>query len=414
MNNNSFFNDLLREYGIFFDQIKENTIDDFIKKGFEKIPDEAKENINAIFQYFPGLAAEALGAKDAIGKSKELLDGAYKISITEGMHLAKSRASKNAFRGALLSNSSNQVAGQAELFKVEDSIKLIQAPKYALCVFDAVSAITGQYYMAEINHKLSAIEDKTDRILEYLESTTRGELWASDQILNEVLRNLGIIKENETQKAAYYQQVLTVKKDVLAKMKLFNLQINASRQKVNSKSKPDEIENLIKLVGDYYPQYWYTIYLYEKSVFCEIGLGDIEDPILLESMKNDVLGYIDDYMRAFESDRIELYEIVNNAKKLNLKKIPQLKDYIGVPNTLLFQLYELFAMTENIVSDKREERKKALQDRIKKGMEDLGDTALLADQIRRIDDYIAKKTEAIDVVKIGDDILIKYNETEDN
>ena len=210
--------DYLKEYGIDIEEIAEETVDDLLKKGYTKIPDDAKESIDALLQYIPGLAADALGRKDAVNKTKKLLDGAYKVSITEGMHLVKSKATQGAYRGTLLSNATNQVAGQAEMFKIEDTLKIIQAPRYALCVFDAVSAITGQYYMAEINHKLSDIENKTDRILDYLENKTRGELWSSDQILNDVIKNIGYIKSNETQKVAYYQQVLSIKKDALAKI----------------------------------------------------------------------------------------------------------------------------------------------------------------------------------------------------
>lgn len=407
--------DYLKDYGIDVEKIIDDKVDDLLKKGYEKVPDEAKEAIDAMLQYIPGLAVEAIVSRDAISKSKKLLDGAFKVSITDGMHLAKSKASKNAFRGTLLANANNQIAGQAELFKIEDSLKLIQAPRYALCVFDAVSAVTGQYYMAEINHKLASIEDKTDRILGYLENNTRGELWSNDQILNEVIRNIDHIKTNEIQKTAYYQQVLSIKKDALAKMMLFDLQINSSKRKIDTKSKAEDIEKFTEIIAEYYPQYWFTIYLYAKSVFCEIALAEIDDPILLNNMKDEILNFVKKYRSAFDKDRVELSNIVKNAKALNLKKIPKL----GIGNHMygqnnifiaLLQLYDVVAGAENLVADSKEAKKKSILKRINSEMEDLGDVEVLIDQTKRIENHLLKVSGPVEVVKIGDDVLIKYND----
>lgn len=429
MADNKNFFDYLKENGIDIEAIAKEKAEDLLKKGYEKISDEAKDNINAFLQYIPGLATEALQKKDAIQKSKKMLEGAYKISITDGMHLAKSKATKGAYRGSLLTNTNNQVAGQAEIFKMEGAIDLIQAPKYALCFFDTVSLVTGQYYMAEINSRLTEIENKTDRILDYLENSLRGELWANDQILNEIIQNYDYIRTNELQRTSYYDQVLLIKKDALAKMKFFDLQLASSRKRVSLKSKAEDIERIIDLVAEYYPQYWYTIYLYAKSIYCEIALAQIIDPNVLVNMKNSILDCVDNYKRLFKKDKEDLTKIIENAKAYNLKKLPKLEYRGGISSGLgykssgylnilaaLLAGYDAVATGESIVSDKKKERKEKALKKFYVEMEDFDDVSLLNDQALRIDEQINRVSEPIDIIQNGEEVYIRYtkNDEKDN
>ena len=121
-----------------------------------------------LIQYVPGLVTEAVERADAIKNSKELMKDAYKVVSKNGMHLAKSKATEGAFRGTLLSDTTNKVSGQAELLKIDKNLQIANIPKYALCVFDVLSVVTGQYFLSEINKKLSNIEKQGDRILNFL------------------------------------------------------------------------------------------------------------------------------------------------------------------------------------------------------------------------------------------------------
>ncbi len=407
--------DFLKEYGINIEAIDNETEENLFQKGFEKIPNDFVESIDYLIQYIPGLATDAMRSREATKKAKKLLDGAYKVSITDGMHLAKSKATKDAFRGTLLSDSNNQIAGQAELLKIDDSMKLAKAPQYALSIFDALSAVTGQYYMAEINHKLFSIEDKTDRILGYLENSIKGELWANDQILNEVITNSNYIKSNENQKAAYYQQVLSIRKDSLAKMKLFELQIDRSMKRINSKAKSDDFDNLTNDFKKYYPQYWYTIYLYAKSIYCEIVLGEIDSPIIIEKKRAEVQNKINYYKAAFDKNCQEVVDAVKNAKTFNLRKLPTLGminrgHSHSDPLLLLLQLYDAVATTENIISDSKESQKNMILRSFHIEMKTIGDVAVLNEQAGLIDEYMSKVCGPIELMKIGNDYYIRYGE----
>ena len=46
-------------------------------------------------------------------------DRVYRVNIPKGTHLARSKNTEGAFRGAVLDDETNQVSGQAELFEVD-------------------------------------------------------------------------------------------------------------------------------------------------------------------------------------------------------------------------------------------------------------------------------------------------------
>lgn len=402
----------LNEYGIDIQKVDKISEKELLENGYKKVDDDSLDNIGALLQYIPGLAVDAFERVDAINKSKKLLDGAYKVSIKDGMHLAKSKATKGAYRATLLSNSTNQVAGQAELFKIENAFKLAQAPKYALCIFDAVSAVVGQYYMAEINHRLIALEKKTDKILGYLENTVRGELWADDKILNEIMRNADQIENNDLLRTAYLQQVLEIKKDSLAKMTLFDLEIAASRKGVNTASKEEELYNYIGMVEEYYPKYICTLNLFAKCLFCEIALARITDPVLLGSMKDELLHYVEKYNISIAKDREDLTKLIGNANAYNLKKLPKLgyRRY-GFGNVsrvgTLLSLYEAAATVENAVADYKDVKKNNLIGKLNEDMDDFGDTAAYIEQANRIDEYKTILSNPIEILMVGDNAYIK-------
>lgn len=412
--NNDFF-DVLREYGIEFDfDVTKDKLEDLFKEGYEKIPDEAKESIDSLLQYIPGLATEVVERKDAIIQSKKMLDGAYKVSITEGMHLAKSKATEGAYRGALLSNSTNQVSGQAELFKINEQLKLPQAPLYALSVFDTVSAVTGQYYMAEINHKLSSIENKTDRILSFLDNQIKGDLCSIDQTLNEIICNMDFILQNDTEKMSYLNEVISIKREVLSKINFFKRQIDESKENVEIKSKEKDLSEEIKKITTYFPEYWYAVYLYAKAVACEIVLAKVDDPQDLSRRKDNVLSQVENYREVLEDSKTYFTSVIKKSKAYNKKKLPILRTRsYGHPEKLEL-IYNVVAELSHIYSDKRSQRGKETLQKFQSSMKECEDIKILDEQVIKIEEHINRLCNPVDIIQIDGETYIRYRIKNDN
>lgn len=399
--------DYLKQFGIIIEECTEK-VDDNNEK-YEKVPQNDKWNISALMQYLPGIVINGLEKNDIQKKIKKVLDGAYKVSITDGMHLAKSKVSKGAYRGSLLLDKNNQVAGQAELFPIDDTLKIAQTPRFFLSLFNAVSLFTGQYYMAEISNNLSAVERKTDQILNYLENKDRSKLWASNQLLNEIIGNYEYIVTNQILRESYYGQIIDIKKESLAKMCFFDLQIRTIIDGITNRTRDFEIRSQLEKIYEYCSQFWYTVYLYEKSVLCEISLGKIDNPDMLNNMRNDILGYIQKYKNAYAEYYNLILEIINNAKAYNLGKIPRIgvKSYNTIFGSIL-TIYDSIAQIENHVSDKKEQKKKHILELVNKKMEDIKDVSLLSSQLDKISMYQNRITNQLEILKIGDEIYLKF------
>ncbi len=304
----------LEEYGIEIQAI-ETDPQHLISTGYTKLPKETYTRMSAIFQYVPGLAADkaTFAAADA---NTKMLEGAYKVVIKDGMHLANSKATEGAFRGALLSNAKNQVAGQAELFKI-NPVELSKAPQYALGVFSALSMVTGQYFMTEINNRLRSLESQVSDVQSFLEDDKRSRLFACEYVLNNIFNNLHAYKNNESARQAALVEVKTIKRESIGNMQFFSGRLVNTENRLSVKDKKDAIEETVLKIGDMLPQYWCSLSTYSKSCLSEVLLSDMDDPEYLENTEDDLLKFREQYHNDFIRCEDILKSILREAKALN-------------------------------------------------------------------------------------------------
>ncbi len=125
--------------------------------GFRRMENTEIAQFNSVFQYGPQVLA-GKAYSQSVGKAfNAAVEGSFRMKLAPGMHLAASKDTLGAFRGTGLSNSTNQVAGQAEWFKKDATLSVSNAPQIALGVFNALSMVTGQYFMSQINGKMTAL-----------------------------------------------------------------------------------------------------------------------------------------------------------------------------------------------------------------------------------------------------------------
>lgn len=195
-------------------------------------------------------------------------------------------------------------------------------------------------------------------------------------------------------------------------MRFFGLQITSARNHVNTQSKASDIETMVHLITDYYPQYWFAINLYQKSVFCEIALGQIDDPTVLEGMRNTIQENINRYKTAFQKDKAEITDLVKNAATFNLWKLPVAdKKALMLLKSPLLPLvleYEGIAKVENIISNKKEENKQKLLEEFREEMRSIGDLAPLSEQLQQLDDHIARVKSPMEILQIEERTYVRY------
>ena len=145
----------LEAYGIH--SLSEDTIitpEDMTESGYKEIPDSHLGQIGMMFQQLPGLASHAIS-----------YHGTYRVYFDKSLGVLQQAKQGDGFLRAnvVQAGTNNKITGQALLKSAS------MGPLVANAVFSALSMVTGQYFLSEINSKLSSIDKKVDGIRQFLE-----------------------------------------------------------------------------------------------------------------------------------------------------------------------------------------------------------------------------------------------------
>lgn len=173
------------EYGLTIQQ-DNVTAGELTARNYRKLSGEEFSRINQVFQFIPQIAANSANQQAVNAAFKAATEGTYRVSLGAGMHLCRSRLAPGAYRAVGLSDATNQIAGNPELFANNSSLTISNAPQIALGFFNAVSIVTGQYFMSQINAKLSTLSSSISRVEKLLNAQRHGELKTAAQELSDI------------------------------------------------------------------------------------------------------------------------------------------------------------------------------------------------------------------------------------
>ena len=111
----------------------------------------------------PSAGAAGVSIGNIAGQSRETL---YKVVLKNGGKLVDSKTMEGAKRAMVMGK--NGIAENANLLAVEPD-KAGMIANAGACVFSVASMVVGQYYMQQIDSKLSVIAENIDKIIENLE-----------------------------------------------------------------------------------------------------------------------------------------------------------------------------------------------------------------------------------------------------
>ena len=299
----------LQKYAINTSLVKVDE-EELIKNGYRKIPKASLSRLSLMLQQAPGMVANEITRSAAKATADKVLVDAYRAVIPDGMHLAKKKTVENAFIGGYLNNQTNQVSGQATLFKI-DPIEISRTPQYVLGFFNAMSVVTGQYYLSEINHDLNNIKNSVDSIQTYLAENKKSKILAADQVLNNTFENLQFIKNNEWQRLANLGEIKRIKTQALADFIFYGEQLTKDLSDFSPKEKPDIIKEKVKNIGASLPLRWCALMVYAKAEMLEVLLSEIDDIEYLENTSKKIKSCRD----AYNEQYLQLKNVLNQSAK---------------------------------------------------------------------------------------------------
>ena len=303
------------------------------KTGYKKLPNNAFERISMSLQNVPGQVAMKVTEKAANRAAEDLAKNAYKVVLKDGIHLAKSKTLNGAYKGLAFLDSNNKLSTHADWVPISlDGSIVAQAPQIVLGVFNAMSIATGQYFLSQINGKLSAIEEGVSGIMGYLETEKRSEIIANDVAIMEVYKNLEFIMNSEVARQSTSIELKTIKNKSLSNILLFRTKIEATSNKLKSiqKGKLEDLEDAERDLLKDIPQYWFAVRSYANASFLYAVVADLDDPDYLGRIKADLEEKVNQFRMDCDSSDRNIKKFIETAHELNKgKTIPGIVNSIA-------------------------------------------------------------------------------------
>ena len=186
------------------------------------------------------------------------------------------------------------VRGEGGKFGGHVGFMSMGAQSMILGAFTLMSIITCQFFLTAINRKLAMIDQKIDKILEFLYGDKKAELLSEINFVQYAHANYRSIMQRGEQRTATIQSLQEARKVAIQNVEFY---IDDLDSKVQAKRLPDyklpEWENAIDQILQVHQCLEFSIQLYMTSVLLEVYYSQNYDPAYLQYVEEEVGNYID-------------------------------------------------------------------------------------------------------------------------
>ena len=223
------------------------------------------------------IAALGTGLKPVAAAVQQVVNGGqavsgyYKVTIPAGTHLAWSNA-KGEFIGSVLSNTTNQVAGQAGMTPVlcNPTMLLVAAT------------------LANIDKKLDAIQETQQEMLDFIVQKEKSALKGDLDFLMDIYNNYKHNWNSDRYKTANHIKALDVRQNAGRMIDFYREKIKKHISKKAFLHSDQDVKKQLSKVQDEFKEYQLALYLYGFGYFLEVLLQENFDAAYLESVSRKV------------------------------------------------------------------------------------------------------------------------------
>ena len=338
----------LEAYGI-HSLCEDNVIspEELTDSGYKELPDSHLGQIGMMFQQLPGLATHAISSH-----------GTYRVFFDKSLGVLQQAKQGDGFLRAnvVSAGANNNITGQALLKSAS------MGPLVANAIFSALSMVTGQYFLSEINSKLSSIDKKVDGIRQFLEMEKISGLWANEEYLQQVVDDFKSIQENEYIKQATIIQLNQIRRNSLANTNFYASSFQIKKeglQQLKKKGKKKEIVIAVSELGNLFLCYKYVLHTYCMAYYLETVLSGNMDEHYLSGLQDDIKSRISDYNKRVKTFEDEFNAFFADAKAYKPNEVTELinKAVAGGVSMAFFGSYFLGYSIANSVNEKTDASK---------------------------------------------------------
>ena len=230
---------------------------------------EQKMQVRALLQQTP----QALAAGT--------LANAYTVTFPEGLPHTLTALKQGGYGSMISAN--GQFAGSASFYPVS-------AQAAALGAFTAISAVTGQYFLTQINSELRIVNQKLDEILGFLYGEKKAELMAEISFVKYAHSNFSTIMMHEDQRVATIVSLQAAKKIAMKDIEFYLSDLDATAKK---KAKDyDDLRNLMDKAVHIKDSIEMSRQLYVVSGLLELYYSQNYEKEYINYVESDMISYV--------------------------------------------------------------------------------------------------------------------------
>lgn len=230
---------------------------------------EQKSRINAMLQYIPAAMSSA-----SMGQ-------AYIVKFPEGVVGTLTKLKQGGF-GSMIKGTDGQFVGSASLYQLSEQAAFLGG-------FTAMSCVTGQYFLSEINNKLRMIKMNLDKILEFLYGDKKAELLSEISFAKYAYQNYNSIMACDQQRVATITSLQEAKKVAIKDIEFYMVDLDMA---VNTKENND-IKMWVDRALQIKDSLDLSMQLYIMSSLLEVYYSENYDSGYLQYLEKEITAYLE-------------------------------------------------------------------------------------------------------------------------
>lgn len=262
-----------------------------------RLSDTQKAQISALYQAIPSMvSAEAM--KNAF----------YVVKWPEGLPHDLIPFKDGIGYMGIVRGEGGKFAGHARFLSMGTQALMLN-------VFTLMSIITCQFFLTEINRKLTMINQKIDKILEFLYGDKKAELLSEIHFVQYAHANFRSIMEHSEQRAATIQNLQSAQKTAIQDIEFYLADLNSTvHQKLSDRLA--DVQDAVGKALQVHQCLEFAMQLYMTANLLEVYYAQNYDPEYLKYVEEEIGNYIDNkYEKQLIADFNSLKTTLEHKRK---------------------------------------------------------------------------------------------------
>lgn len=390
---------------------------ELIENGYRKMSVNEAAYIEPLFEMAPQLVVDKMNRAAVEHVFKEATANSYKCILDPTKHLATIKGTTDVYIGGALDNKTNQLAGQARWLKNDAQLSVSNLPNIALNAFNALSIITGQYFMSQVNANLGEIHSGIKGIQKYLEDKEESELETAFQELAEILAHLQFIRKSSDRVNSTIIQLDSIRNVSKNSINLHKMQIDNVIKTATFADKETIITENLNKIRKSLVQYRFAVHIYNLAHILKIYLSNIIDVDELTLYRDELAEITAKYKAVFKKSITWSERYLNDTNVLNKASKMQIIMSIGTGVALTLMggkcnSYKFGGQAAFLVSDlfdeKRNKKKNQMVISHDEYKDYMSDMRMVESSIVAMDNYINETRNVSEIVMHENEYYISH------